>query len=94
MLGRGLAQTFWRVELPLLGGAILSGTVLTFVEIVKELPLALLLRPFNFETLATKTYQYASDEKIYEASLPALCIIAVSLVSVYILNRMGRRLEQ
>jgi iron(III) transport system permease protein len=94
MLGRGLAHTFWRVELPLLGGAILSGTVLTFVEIVKELPLALLLRPFNFETLATKTYQYASDEKIYEASLPALCIIAVSLVSVYILNRMGKRLEQ
>jgi iron(III) transport system permease protein len=67
--------------------------VLTFVEIVKELPLALLLRPFNFQTLATKTYQYASDERIHEASVPALCIVVVSLASVYLLNRIERGME-
>ncbi|ALS29805.1 ABC transporter permease [Paenibacillus sp. 32O-W] len=93
LLGRGRTQTFLRVELPLLKGALLSGTVLTFVEIVKELPLALLLRPFNFQTLATKTYQYASDERIHEASVPALCIVVVSLASVYLLNRIERGME-
>lgn len=56
-LGHGITSSFFPVELPLIGGALFSGAVLTFVEIVKELPLALLLRPFNFETLATRTYQ-------------------------------------
>ena len=67
MLGLGVTKTFFKVDLPLIKGALISGFILTFVEICKELPLALLLRPFNFETLATKTFQYANDEQIYEA---------------------------
>ncbi len=91
MLGLGVTKTFFKVELPLLKGALISGFVLTFVEICKELPLALLLRPFNFETLATKTYQYANDEQIYEASIPSLLIIGLSILSLVIIQVLGRR---
>ncbi len=81
-LGKSSAATFFRVELPLLKGSLLSAFILTFVEVVKELPLTLLLRPFNFDTLATRTYQYAVDERIFEAALPSLMLIGISLVSV------------
>lgn len=89
-LGYGMTRTFFKVDLPLLKGALLSGTLLTMVEIVKELPLALLLRPFNFETLATEAYQYASDEKIYEAAVPSLFIISLSMIAVIVLHRVGK----
>jgi iron(III) transport system permease protein len=91
MLGMGITKTFFKVDLPLMKEALFSGMILTFVEIIKELPLALLLRPFNFETLATKTYQYANDEKIYEASVPSLIIIGVSTISVMIFHQLGKR---
>lgn len=94
MLGHGMTKTFFKVDLPLIKGSLLSGTVLTFVEIVKELPLALLLRPFNFETLATKTYQFANDEMIQEAAVPSLFIIAVSMLAVAVFHRVGERLER
>ena len=90
MLGLGVTRTFLKVDLPLVKGAIFSGAILTLVEIVKELPLALLLRPFNFETLATKTYQYASNEQIHEAAVPSLLIVTVSMISVWVLHRVGR----
>jgi len=75
-------------------GALISGFLLTFVEICKELPLALLLRPFNFETLATKTYQYANDEQIHEASISSLLIIAISIISVILVQKIGKRVKQ
>lgn len=90
LLGHGLTTTFLRVELPLIKGAVFSGFILTFVEIIKELPLTLLLRPFNFDTLATKTYQYASDEQVFQAAVPALFIIAISMISVYIVHQFER----
>jgi iron(III) transport system permease protein len=93
MLGHGITGTFFKVDLPLIRGALLSGAILTFVEIVKELPLAMLLRPFNFETLATKTYQYASNEQIYEAAVPSLFIIGVSMLSVWVLHQVGKGSE-
>src|SRR5690606_1192878 len=65
LLGYGVTSTFFRIDWPLLKGAVLTGSILTFMEVVKELPLTLLLRPFNFDTLATKAYQYASDEQIH-----------------------------
>ncbi|WP_419879405.1 ABC transporter permease [Brevibacillus centrosporus] len=94
LLGYGMTRTFFKVDLPLMRGALLSGTILTFVEIMKELPMTLLLRPFNFETLATKTYQYASDERVIEASIPSLFIIAVSVCSVLLFYKLGKRLEK
>lgn len=90
MLGRSSTATLWRVELPLLRGALITGFILTFVEIVKELPITLLLRPFNFDTLAARTYQYAIDERIYEAALPSLLLILVGLISVFVMYRIGR----
>ncbi len=94
MLGLGVTKTFFKVDLPLMKGALISGFILTFVEICKELPLALLLRPFNFETLATKTFQYANDEQIYEASTSSLLIIAISILSVLIFQIIGKRVKQ
>ncbi|AIQ14392.1 iron ABC transporter [Paenibacillus durus] len=94
MLGHGMTATFFKVDLPLIKGAVMSGCLLTFVEICKELPLALILRPFNFETLTTKAYRYASDEQIFEAAIPSLLIIGISLISVYVMHYLDRRWEQ
>ncbi|WP_077212019.1 ABC transporter permease [Bacillus dakarensis] len=94
MLGIGMTKTFFKVDLPLIKGSLISGFILTFVEICKELPLALLLRPFNFETLATKTYQYANDEQIYEASISSLLIIVISILSVVILQMIGKKVKK
>lgn len=90
-LGQGSVKTFFRIELPLLKSAVLTGFVLTFVEIVKELPLTLLLRPFNFDTLATRTYQYAIDERIYEAAPPSLMLIGISLISILVILKLEKR---
>ncbi|ANY66070.1 iron ABC transporter [Paenibacillus sp. BIHB 4019] len=92
-LGHGMTRTFFRVDLPMIKGAVLTGFILTFMEIVKELPLTLLLRPFNFETLAAKVYQYASDEQIHQASVPSLFIIAIGLASVCFYYWLGERKE-
>ncbi|MUT68759.1 ABC transporter permease subunit [Paenibacillus sp. NEAU-GSW1] len=89
MLGRGMTRTFFTVDLPMIKGAVLTGFLLAFMEIVKELPLTLLLRPFNFDTLATKAYQYASDEQIHQASVPALILVAIGVVSVFIYHKIG-----
>lgn len=89
MLGYGVTKSFFKVDVPLLKGAILSGAILVFIDIIKELPLALLLRPFNFETLATKTYQFASDERLHEAAIPALIIVAISMISVYMYHHLS-----
>jgi iron(III) transport system permease protein len=93
MLGHSRTRTFFKIDLPLVKGAVISGFILTFVEICKELPLALLLRPFNFETLATKTYQYANNEQIVEAAIPSLLIIGISSISVYVLHYLERKWE-
>lgn len=90
LLGRKPTATFYKIELPLLRGALLTGFILTFVEIVKELPLTLLLRPFNFDTLSTRTYQYAMDERIYEAALPSLLLIGIGLVSILVIHTIGK----
>jgi len=89
-LGAGMTRTFFAVDLPLVRVSLLGGAALTFVDIVKELPLTLLLRPFNFDTLATRAYQYAGDERIYQAAFPSLLIVGVGLVSVLIFHHIAR----
>ena len=91
VLGHGFAASLKRVVMPLLAGSMLAGGLLVFVDVMKELPITLLLRPFDFETLATYTYQYAKDEMLEEAALPALMIVAAGLVPVILMNRMLRR---
>lgn len=88
-LGMNLTQTFFKVDLKMIKHAILSGFVLVFVDILKELPLTLILRPFNFNTLATKAFEYANDEMIHEASISSLIIIIISFVSIYFFYKVA-----
>ena len=73
-LGATATETLWRVHLPLLRPALGAAALLVFVDAMKELPATLLLRPFNFDTLATQAYVLASDERLSEASSSALAI--------------------
>lgn len=87
-LGFSKTKTFFFVDLPMIKPAILSAFSLVLVDIIKELPLALLLRPFNFNTLATKVFEYANDEMIVEASVPSLIIILVSFIAIFVLYKV------
>jgi iron(III) transport system permease protein len=88
---RTLGATPWgalrRVHLPLIRPSVLTAALLVFVDTMKELPLTLILRPFNFETLATFVYQYASEELLEECSLAALTIVLVGVAPVLVLSR-------
>ena len=86
-LGSGPAETLRRVHLPLLSGSVLSAALLVFVDVMKELPATLVMRPFNFDTLATQTYTLAADERLAEASTAALAIVVVGLVPIFVLAR-------
>lgn len=91
-LGAGPLEVVRRVQIPLLAPQISVALCLVFVDVVRELPATLILRPFNFDTLATEVYRLASDERIVEASVPALAIIALGLLPVIILNRAPKAL--
>ena len=80
--------------MPLIYVNILVGGILVFVDILKELPMTLLLRPFNFETLATYVYQYASDEMLEESSLAALMIVLAGIGPVILLNLMIKKSQK
>jgi iron(III) transport system permease protein len=86
-LGCGAGATLRRVHLPMLRGSLLTAALLVFVDVMKELPATLVMRPFNFETLATQTYTLAADERLAEASIAALAIVAVGLVPIIVLAR-------
>jgi len=86
-LGSGPFTILRRVHLPLIRGSLITGAVLVFVDCMKELPATLLLRPFNYETLATLTYTYASLEQLEDAALPALAIAAFGLIPVIVMSR-------
>ena len=86
-LGAGPGRTLLRVHLPLIQPSLLTAALLVFVDTMKELPLTLILRPFNFDTLATFVYQYASDELLEECALGALTIVVVGIVPVLVLSR-------
>jgi iron(III) transport system permease protein len=86
-LGLGPGQTLQRVHLPLLRGSALTAALLVFIDVMKELPATLVMRPFNFDTLATRAYTLAADERLAEAAWPALAIVAVGLVPTIILCR-------
>jgi iron(III) transport system permease protein len=86
-LGAGPVGTLARVHAPMLRGSLLSAALLVFVDAMKELPATLILRPFGFETLATRAYALAGDERLADAAAPALAIALVGLVPVLILGR-------
>ncbi len=86
-LGANTLRTLREVHLPLIRGGLLTGVLVVFVDCMKELPATLILRPFNYDTLATYVYQYASDERIETCSPGALLIVLVGIVPVILLSR-------
>jgi iron(III) transport system permease protein len=80
-----------RVHAPLLRGSLLTAAMLIFVDVLKELPATMIVRPFDFDTLAVRVYQLASDERLAEASTGSLIIVAVSLIPVIWLHRVVAR---
>ncbi|HIK20775.1 MAG TPA: iron ABC transporter permease [Synechococcus sp. M44_DOE_062] len=90
-LGQGSLGTLWRVHLPLMSGGILGAMLLVFVDVMKELPATMVLRPFNFDTLAVQTYRLAADERLAEAGAPALAIVLVGILPVILLNSQMAR---
>jgi iron(III) transport system permease protein len=93
-LGCDPGTTLRRVHLPLLRGGLLTAALLVFVDVLKELPATLVMRPFDFDTLATQAYVLASDERLAEASSPALAIVAVGVLPLVVISRQiarGRR---
>ena len=90
-LGAGPFEVLRRVHWPLLKPSVASASLLVFVDCLKELPATLVLRPFNFDTLAVVAYQFAADERLVEAALPSLVIVLVGLLPVSILASSLRR---
>ncbi len=91
-LGRTFGQSLREIILPLLAKSFIAGGLLVFVDVMKELPMTLLLRPFNFETLATYVYQFAKDELLEEVAMPALVIVLTGIIPVIVMNAALRRI--
>jgi iron(III) transport system permease protein len=90
MLGSGGGKLLLRVHAPLLSRSAMVAMLLVFVDVMKELPATLVLRPFNHDTLAVVAYQLAKDERLAEAALPSLALVLVGLIPVILLSRSLR----
>jgi iron(III) transport system permease protein len=90
MLGGTARRLFRELHLPLLKRSALAAALLVFVDVMKELPATLVLRPFGSDTLAVVAYNFARDERLAEAALPSLAIVAVGLIPVVLLSRALR----
>ena len=86
-LGHTFGFSIKNVILPLIRPSIITAAILSFVDIIKELPITLLLRPFDFETLATFVYQYANDEMLEKSSLAAILIVVIGLIPILIMSK-------
>ena len=94
LLGSAGWSMLTRVHLPLLKTSFLTATLLVISEVVKELPATLILRPFNFETLAVSTYIYAAEERMFQAASPAIAIVLIGLIPIIFLSKMIRSSRQ
>ncbi len=86
-LGHTPGQTLVKVHLPMLRGTLITAALVVFVDVMKELPATLILRPFNFETLATYVYQFASDEQLAHSALPALIIVLAGIIPIILMSK-------
>ncbi|MEL6573020.1 MAG: iron ABC transporter permease [Pseudomonadota bacterium] len=90
-LGSGLPRLVGRVHMPILRTSLLTAGLIVFVDVMKELPATLIMRPFNFDTLAVQAHRLASDERLNGAAVPSLVIAAIGLIPVILLcRRMSR----
>ncbi|MFK7744283.1 MAG: ABC transporter permease [Roseobacter sp.] len=91
-LGQTPAGTLRRVHLPILAPSLLTALLIVFVDVMKELPATLIMRPFNYDTLAVQAYRLASDERLEGAAVPSLVIVAIGLLPVVLICRqVGRQ---
>ncbi|MEM8539755.1 MAG: iron ABC transporter permease, partial [Pseudomonadota bacterium] len=86
-LGANQGRVLTRIHLPLMRASLLTGALIVFVDVMKELPATLMLRPFNFDTLAVQAYRLASDERLAQSAVPSLAIVAFGLLPVIVLCR-------
>lgn len=93
LLGARSTKTLWKIDLPLLKTSLISGILLVFVDVLKELPLTLILRPFNYQTLATKAFDMATNEMIAESANAALIIILTGIIPIIFLNKLIKKRE-
>jgi iron(III) transport system permease protein len=87
ILGATPRDVLWRIHVPMLQAPALTAGIVAFVEVLKELPATLLIRPFNFDTLAIGVYRFASDERLAQAAVGSILIVTVSLAPVILLSR-------
>lgn len=90
LLGSSGWNMLGNIHMPLLKTSILTSVLLVMSDVVKELPATLILRPFNFETLAVSTYIYASEERMLQAAAPAIAIVLIGLIPIVLLSKMIR----
>ena len=90
-LGQTATGTLKRVHTPIMRGSLLAACILVFVDVMKELPATIILRPFNFDTLAVRAHNLAADERLAEASTASLAIVVVGIVPVILLSLAMRR---
>ncbi|MDZ7719408.1 MAG: iron ABC transporter permease [Balneolaceae bacterium] len=86
-MGYGFGKILRKIHMPIMSGSLFAAIMLVIVDVIKELPATIIVRPFNFDTLAVQVYRLASDERLAESSGAALAIILVGLVPVFILSR-------
>ena len=91
VLGQSSYGTLRRIHLPILTPSLLTALLIVFVDVMKELPATLILRPFNYDTLAVQAHRLAADERLEGAAVPSLVIVAVGVLPVILLcRRVGR----
>lgn len=88
-LNHGKLKTLFKVDIPLLKGGLLAAFIIVFIDVLKELPLTLILRPTNYDTLASLVYTYAREEMIQETAIPSLVLIGLASIAVYILTHVN-----
>jgi iron(III) transport system permease protein len=91
VLGSTPLGVLQRVHAPIMRGSLFTAIILVFVDVIKELPATVIVRPFNFDTLAVRVYQLAADERLTEASTAALAIVVTGIIPVIVLTRAVAR---
>lgn len=91
LLGLGKLKALVKVDLPLLKHGLIAAYIIVFIDVIKELPLTLILRPANYDTLATLVYEYASDERLQESALASLLLIFISTVLIIIFTHPKKK---
>jgi iron(III) transport system permease protein len=86
-LGAPPSRALRLVHAPMMAGSLFTAAILVFVDVMKELPATYIMRPFDYDTLAVRAYQYAADERLSQAALPSLAIVVFALVPVLLLSR-------